>query len=166
MTSKDSKKIQLIITGGTIDSYYDIDKCTTMPHKTSVLPAFLDKYARVGSSKIETSEICMKDSRDITKEDIYAVYKAIIENGNSRHIVTHGTFTLFASARYLQTLLADNHGQVIIFTGSMIPLEGFSPNDAGFNLGSAIMAAQCLDAGVYIAFNGQIYTPEDMHSLH
>ncbi len=166
MISTAIKKIQLIITGGTIDSYYDIDKCTNMPHQNSVIAAFLDKYARMGSSKIEVSEICMKDSRDITREDIHAVYDAVIENENGRHVVTHGTFTLFSSARYLQSLLPDNHGQVIIFTGSMIPLEGFSPNDAGFNLGCATIAAQCLSAGVYIAFNGQIYAPEDMENLH
>ncbi|MFT6927041.1 MAG: L-asparaginase [Psychromonas sp.] len=166
MKVNDIKKIQLIITGGTIDSYYDTDKCTTMPHEKSVLTSFLEKYARMGHSKIVTTEICMKDSRDINNEDIDKVFTAIMESESDRHVVTHGSFTMFTSARYLQTLLPNKHGQVIIFTGSMIPLEGFSPNDAGFNLGSATMAAQCLKAGIYIAFNGQIYAPDDMENLH
>lgn len=160
------KKIQLVLTGGTIDSYYDTEKCTTTPNSKSVLGAFLEKYARVGSSKIDITEVCMKDSRDVTTEDINDVYQAIMQSELSGHVVTHGTFTMFSSARHLQTLLAEDHGQVIVFTGSMLPLEGFSPNDAGFNLGSAIMAAQYVEPGVYIAFDGQLYAPEDMENLH
>ncbi|OIN04816.1 asparaginase domain-containing protein [Oceanisphaera psychrotolerans] len=159
-------KIQLVITGGTIDSRYDTDKCTTVPHEKSVLDQFLDRYIGIEKEKIAFTELCMKDSREITPEDIKSVSETIMQSPYQQHVVTHGTFTMFSSARHLQELLPDNHNQVVVFTGSMIPLEGFSPNDAGFNLGSAIMAAQCLNPGVYIAFHGRVYRPEDMENLH
>lgn len=166
MTQNNKKKVHLVITGGTIDSYYDVDKCTTMPRQSSVIGSFLKDYIRMGSEQVEISEICMKDSRDISQQDIEKVRESILSSPLSRHVVTHGTFTMFTSARLLQALLPEQHGQVIVFTGAMYPLEGFSPNDAGFNLGSATIAAKCLPSGVYVVFNGEIYQPNEMENLH
>ena len=166
MPESTSEKIQLVITGGTIDSYYDTDKCTTVPHDASVLGDFLNTYIKMDSTRLDIANVCMKDSRDIDDRDIQKVCDTVVESGCDRHVVTHGSFTMFTSARKLQELLPENHNQVVVFTGSMLPLEGFAPNDAGFNLGSATMAAQCLEPGVYIAFYGQVYHPEDMENLH
>ena len=35
---------QVIITGGTIDSYYEASKDTVVPNKTSVIPAILNAF--------------------------------------------------------------------------------------------------------------------------
>ena len=52
--------------------------------------------------------------------------------------------------------------KTIILTGSMIPIEGFSPSDGPFNLGFAIANVEKLPAGVYVAMNGKIFTPEEI----
>jgi len=159
-------KIQLVVTGGTIDSFYDTDQCTTVCHEETAIPDFLVKFANITGDEYELFNACMKDSREISNEDIQEVSNAIINSNCSRHIVTHGTFTLFESARTLMAMLPDNHGQIIVFTGAMWPLVGFSPNDAGFNLGSAFVAARLATPGVYIAFNGKLYLPTDQEGLH
>ncbi|MCW8330936.1 asparaginase domain-containing protein [Photobacterium sp. SDRW27] len=167
MSSNDNEhKIQIIITGGTIDSYYDIDACTALCHQHTVIPEFITKFGQVPPNEFELCELCMKDSRDITLQDINEMSAAINLSNCNRHIITHGTFTLFDSARRLQTLLPKEHGQSIVFTGAMWPLVGFSPNDAGFNLGSALMAARLAAPGIYIAFNGKLYQPDDLEGLH
>lgn len=159
-------KIQLVVTGGTIDSFYDTDKCTTVCHDETAIPDFLAKFAGITEQECELFSACMKDSREITDEDIQAVSNAIINSNCSHHIVTHGTFTLFDSARKLMAMLPEEHGQTIVFTGAMWPLVGFSPNDAGFNLGSAFVAARLAAPGIYIAFNGKLYLPTDQEGLH
>ena len=50
----------------------------------------------------------------------------------------------------------------IIFTGSMIPLLGFYPTDAPFNLGFAISKVQELKSGVYLCMNGETFTPAEV----
>jgi L-asparaginase len=44
----------------------------------------------------------------------------------------------------------------MVLTGAMVPYS-VSGSDALFNLGSAIMAAQLLAPGVYIAMNGRCF---------
>ncbi|ELR67966.1 asparaginase [Photobacterium marinum] len=160
------EKIQIIVTGGTIDSYYDIDACTTLCHQQTAIPEFITKFAQIPDCEFELTEICMKDSRKINHQDLEKISTAISLSNCNRHIITHGTFTLFDNARRLQTLLAHNHQQVVIFTGAMWPLVGFSPNDAGFNLGSAFIAARLAQPGIYVAFNGKLYQPDDLEGLH
>ena len=46
----------------------------------------------------------------------------------------------------------------IVLTGAMQPAR-FRHTDAVFNIASAMMAAQTLSAGVYIAMNGQVFDP-------
>ncbi|MGF1758623.1 asparaginase [Photobacterium sagamiensis] len=162
----DKQKIQLVVTGGTIDSFYDTERCTTVCHDETAIPEFLAKFAKISKDEFELFPVCMKDSRDIGPKEIQEVSTAIANSNCTHHIVTHGTFTLFESARKLMALLPENHGHVIVFTGAMWPLVGFSPNDAGFNLGSAFIAARLAKPGVYVAFNGKLYLPNDLEGLH
>ncbi len=39
--TSDEHKIQLVVTGGTIDSFYDTDQCTTVCHDETAIPDFL-----------------------------------------------------------------------------------------------------------------------------
>ena len=48
--------------------------------------------------------------------------------------------------------------KTIVLTGAMQPAR-FRKTDAIFNIGYAIAAAQHLPCGVYLAMNGQIFTP-------
>ena len=65
------------------------------------------------------------------------------------------------TARYLKAHLK-RKSKTIILTGSMIPISGFSPSDAPFNLGFAIAKVLELPAGVYVCMNGQVFSPEEV----
>lgn len=76
----------------------------------------------------------MKDSRQLGENDRKEILKAIEESPSNKIIITHGTYTMPDTARYLKANLKRND-QTIILTGSMIPIKGFSPSDGTFNLG-------------------------------
>ena len=70
------------------------------------------------------------------------------------------------TARYLEANLT-RHDQIIVLTGSMIPLHGVVPSDAAFNLGFSFAKVLDLKPGVYISMQGKIYeareVAKDMH---
>jgi len=43
-----------------------------------------------------------------------------------------------------------------------MPLVGFSPTDAGFNLGYAVAQARTLPVGVFVAMHAQIFKPDEV----
>ena len=51
--------------------------------------------------------------------------------------------------------------KTVVFTGAMQPAR-MRKTDAPFNLGFAIGALQCLDSGVYIAMNGQLFNANNV----
>jgi L-asparaginase len=61
---------------------------------------------------------------------------------------------MIKTAQHLQCI----KGKTIVLTGSMYPAQ-YRDSDAVFNLGSAVMAAQLLSPGVYIAMNGRVFDP-------
>jgi len=157
MTKKNN--LHFILTGGTIDSYYDGVKDTAVPNEHSVVPKFV-KILKLYEECLFT-EVCMKDSRELNDSDKKNIIKAVTDSESKRIIITHGTYTLPDTARYLKAHLKD-HGKVIIFVCSMIPLEGFSPTDAGFNIGYAVAKSQELSEGIYVCMNGRIFTPDEI----
>lgn len=156
MSSK--KTIHFIITGGTIDSYYRGEEDTAKPRQHSVLPRFFSEIVKLNDIEVRTTEVCMKDSRALSIDDMGKVASMIESNPERIFIVTHGTYTMPDTGRFLQSKLNRKNATVVL-TGAMIPLEGFSPTDAGFNLGFAVAKALELPSGVYIAMNGSILDP-------
>ena len=146
-------KIHLLITGGTIDSFYNGIKDTVECLEHSVIPDYLKSIKM--PFEIETTEICMKDSRQITNKDRESLLEKISNSKAENILITHGTYTLPDTARYLEANM-ERKDRKIILTGSMIPLPGFSPSDAGFNLGFAIASFQNIQSGVYVAMNGRL----------
>lgn len=157
MTDKD--KLHFIITGGTIDSYYDGTKDTAVPSEHSAIPNFVKTLKLY--EECEFTEVCMKDSRELNQTDRKNILETAKKSDSRRIIITHGTYTLPDTARYLKANLK-NHGKVIIFVCSMVPLMGFSPTDAGFNLGYAVAKSQELSEGIYVCMNGRIFDPEEI----
>lgn len=155
----EQKPIQFIVTGGTIDSYYDSIKDAVTPLKESALPSFIESLKI--ETKISFKVICMKDSRSLTPSDIKKVLQAINQSKAKQIIVTHGTYTMPDTARFLAANLKKKD-QTIILTGSMIPLTGFSPSDAPFNLGYSLASVKTLPPGVYVCMNGKIFTPQEV----
>ncbi|NQV08413.1 asparaginase [Candidatus Woesearchaeota archaeon] len=152
-------KIHFILTGGTIDSYYDGIKDTAVPNEHSIIPRYIKSLKLY--EEFEFSEICMKDSRNITKSNMKKIYETVEKSPHKRIIITHGTYTMPDTARYIEANLK-NKNKVIIFTGSMIPLVGFSPSDAPFHLGFSISKSHELSNGIYICMNGKVFSPKEI----
>ena len=160
MKTKDS--IHFIMTGGTIDSCYDGTKDTVIPGERSIIPRYIEMLRLyVGS---EFTEVCMKDSRALSRDDREKVLEVVESSPCKNVIITHGTYTMPDTARFLKSNLKRND-QTIIFTGSLVPLEGFSPSDGGFSLGYAVAQVDILPAGIYVCMNGRSFDPDEVVKL-
>lgn len=148
--------LHVVLMGGTIDSTYDGAKDTAVPLKHSVVPSYL---ALVRLREALVTEICMKDSRQIDERDRLRALKVIAATKRSKVLVTHGTYTMPDTARFLQRRLKSK--KTVVLTGSMIPLQGFSPSDAGFNLGFAVAQLEHLEPGVYVCMSGLVLSAEE-----
>ncbi|MFA5352351.1 MAG: asparaginase domain-containing protein [Candidatus Gracilibacteria bacterium] len=156
---KKKEAIHFVATGGTIDSFYNGIKDTATPRKESIIPAYLEMLKLY--EKVKFTQVCMKDSRELTKADLQKILKTVEKSPYSKIIITHGTYTMPDTARFLKNNLKKKN-QTIILTGSMIPLEGFSPSDGGFALGYAIAQIQILPAGIYVCMNGKVFNPDEV----
>lgn len=153
-----TKKLHLIITGGTIDSVFDRALDAVVINDSSTIVEYLTEMVAPGF--ILTQEILtMRDSRKMT-DNMRAEIVTAIENAPADHIlITHGTYTMAETGCYLKKHLTTKNKSVIL-TGSMLPLKGFAPSDAPFNLGFAIASAFLASPGVHLAMNGVLFDPE------
>lgn len=156
-------KIHIVITGGTIDSIWNGAKDTVVVAEHSILPEYFGEIGRNLKfyEEFEFTEICMKDSRQITDEDRKNVLKAIEESEAIMIIVTHGTYTMPDTAKFLKENLKRKDRKIVL-TGSMVPIKGFDFSDGPFNLGYAVAQVQKLDPGVYVCMNARTFTPEEV----
>jgi L-asparaginase len=155
--------IHFIITGGTIDSEWKGATDSVVVREKSILPEYFEHLSKNLKFYDEFifSEICMKDSRAINDQDREKVLKAIEESEADKIIVTHGTYTLPDTARFIKANLK-RQDQIIIITGSMVPLHGFDYSDAPFNLGYTFAQMQILEPGIYVCMNARVFTPEEV----
>lgn len=159
MKTKTKSCTHFIITGGTIDSGYDGAKDTVVPLKKSVIPTFMATIRPADEFVFE--QLCMKDSRQLKPSDVDNILAAVKRSPHRRIIITHGTYTMPDTARFLKARLGKTQ-RIIVLTGSMIPIHGFAPSDGTFNLGFALGRLDSLSPGVHIAMNGKIFTPEEV----
>jgi len=103
----------------------------------------------------------MKDSREINQQDIRNIVKKIEKSKAKKFLITHGTYTMPDTAKFLEANLKRKE-VTIVFTGSMVPLDGVYPTDAPFNLGYAISKVQELKPGIYLCMNGDTFTPQEV----
>ncbi len=143
-------RVQILATGGTIDKNHDpINEEITFLGK-SYIPEMLDQFRAKG---IAHKIIMLKDSLDMTDEDRKSISVAVSMSDYDAIVITHGTSTMPETARYLKKA---GFKKTIVLTGAMRP-HSLYQSDAGFNLGSAVTAAQALPHGVYITMNGSIF---------
>ncbi|MBI4079014.1 MAG: asparaginase [Candidatus Levybacteria bacterium] len=163
MKNQQRDKIHIIITGGTIDSVWNGAQDTVVVANHSILPEYFGELGRNLKfyEQISFTEICMKDSRAITEEDRKNVLKAVEKSDATKIIVTHGTYTMPDTARFLKDNLK-RADQAIALTGSMVPIKGFDFSDGPFNLGYAIAQVQKLPPGVYVCMNARVFTPDEV----
>ena len=75
MINKKDKGIHFIITGGTIDSFYDGSKDSIVPSKKSVIPELIHSFKLDG--QIRYTHVCMKDSRALDDRDLKNIINTI-----------------------------------------------------------------------------------------
>lgn len=143
--------IKIFTTGGTIDKTYFDQKDTYQVGEPQV--AGILQRANVVVD-FDVTSLMKKDSLDIDNSDRQIIREAILSEQSRNIIVTHGTDTMIATAEFLQNI----PDKTIVLTGSMYPAQ-YRDSDAVFNVGSALVGAQTLPPGVYIAINGRIFDP-------
>ena len=144
--------IKIFTTGGTIDKTY-FDQKSAYQVGEPQAAGVLERANVVVDYQLVS--VMQKDSLELSDEDRVAIRDAIAADDSDRVIVTHGTDTMIATAKVLQAIT----DKTVVLTGSMYPAQ-YRDSDAVFNLGGALMAAQILQPGVYIAMNGRIFKPD------
>lgn len=149
--------INILTAGGTIQGIdYEINGNNSENLKNIPINDFLES-ANV-SFKYTIENILKKDSRFITLDDRKYLAERIKACESKQILITHGTFTMEDTAKYLGKL---NLNKTIVLVGSFI-LGSSENTDAPFNLGYAICSLQYLKPGVYIAMNGTIFHWENV----
>lgn len=145
--------VHFVMTGGTIDSYYDGAKDMVVPYKKSIIPKFIKGLNL--HIKTDFTEVCMKDSRDMVLADLEGVKKTIEDSKHTKFIITHGTYCIPNTAEYLKDHLKAED-KTIVFTGSIVPPDVYMGSDALFNIGFATAEVLRLRPGIYLCMNGKV----------
>ncbi len=159
MTAQEDK-IHIIVTGGTIDSKFHAPTESSLVKTESGIPKFLTEIIQPYFN-FSFEQVCMVDSSDISDEIRDKIFQSIRQTTCTKILITHGTNTMSETLSYLSEKLS-NPDKTVVITGAMIPLEGISPTDSGFNLGFAIAKLLELPSGVYLSMNGKIFRPNEV----
>lgn len=160
--SENQRTLGIFLMGGTVDSRNDPNlDGTVTPLRISLVRQYLHSLQL--QIQMVLREICLKDSRNITQKDREHLCQSIEEINSPHNIVTHGTYSVRETARFLFSK-GIGRDKTTILTGSMSPLQGSTddfgrlcPSDGGFNLGYAISEAFHNEPGVYQAMNGALF---------
>jgi len=142
--------VRLFVTGGTFDKEYD-EIHGSLDFGDSNLPAMLEMGRCRLDVKVRT--LMMVDSLEMSEGDRAAIARNCRDVPETCIVITHGTDTMVATAEVLAREVPD---KTIVLTGAMIPIA-FGSSDGLFNLGGALVGAQVLPPGVYIAMNGRVF---------
>jgi L-asparaginase len=113
--------IHCIITGGTIDSVFDAAKDMVVVNEASSIKGYIDSMVQPHFSWSQ-EVLTMRDSREMTDEIRLEILRSIKKSPHTKFLVTHGTYTMPDTARYLENGLGSGHDKTITLTGSMLPL--------------------------------------------
>jgi L-asparaginase len=143
--------IRLVATGGTIDKEYD-KLSGELTFGRDHIMELLDQ-ARCTVPVAHTTAM-RKDSLHLAGEDREELLRVVRETAEEHVIITHGTDTMAATARHLESAALP---KTIVLVGAMIPFA-FVHSDASFNMGCAVTAVRLLPHGVYVTMNGRVFT--------
>ena len=145
-------QVKIFCTGGTIDKVY-FDALSEYQIGDPVVKNILKEG--LASFSFEVESVLKKDSLELTDEDRTTIYNQVAAESCNHILITHGTDTMIDTAQRLSAI----KDKTIVLTGAMQPAR-FRNTDAIFNIGYAIASAQHLPPGIYLAMNGQIFTPD------
>lgn len=143
--------LEIITTGGTIDKVYFDAKSAFEVGEPQIIEVLREANLTID---YRVTSLMRKDSLELDDADRAQIRQAAHDSAATHIVITHGTDTMIETARALDGL----SGKTIVLTGAMQPAR-FRLTDAVFNIASAMIAAQILPAGVYIAMNGRIFDP-------
>lgn len=144
--------IRLLLTGGTIDKHYNMHNGELNFTESHIHSALAQGRC---TAQVTVQQLLLKDSLAMTAADRDLVLAACRKSAEAKLVITHGTDTMVATAGVLAAAgLAET--KTIVLTGAMVPFI-MKHSDGLFNLGGAMIAVQCLPAGIYIAINGEIF---------
>ncbi len=148
-------KVRLMITGGTIDKFYNQSNGELEFDKTH-FPEIIER------SRIEVNiipeELLLIDSLDMVDVDRQLILDRCEQSEEDFILITHGTDTMCETAKLLGE---SNIKKTIVLFGSMVPYA-VSNSDALFNFGCALGSLQLLESGVYIVMNGRVLPWKDV----
>ncbi len=147
------KHIAIIQTGGTIEKTYD-QFSGLLGNNVSVLDFLLDQLVLEGVT-VHRQPLMNKDSLDMTLEDhqlIATVALHAAENSDGV-VIVHGTDRLATTGHTIYEMATPK--TPIILTGAMRPFE-LRTSDATQNMTEALLAAQLVEPGVYVAMHNKV----------
>ncbi len=144
-------QLEIFTTGGTIDKVYFDSKSTFEVGEPQIVEVLREANLNID---YRVTSLMRKDSLEMDDTDRAQIRRAAQHSPAEHIVITHGTDTMIATARALVGI----PGKTIVLTGAMQPAR-FRSTDAVFNIASAMMAAQILSEGVFIAMNGRIFDP-------
>jgi len=147
--------IKIFTTGGTIDKIYFDQKSEFQVGEPQITQLLSEANI---CFDYEVESILRKDSLDMTDNDRELIVERIKADPAERILITHGTDTMIDTAHRLAESIT---GKTIVLVGSMQPARQRA-SDAEFNIGFAIAALQLLEQGVWIAMNGQVFSPDEV----
>jgi len=118
--------ILILTTGGTIDKVHDTltEDLVFSDQDVTQVPELL----KVGRCYFpDTHGVLQKDSLDMNDQDREKILQAVLAAEAHRIVITHGTGTIAATAKYLDGKVSD---KIIILTGAMRP-HSLGKSDAG-----------------------------------
>jgi|TARA_B110000977_G_scaffold151237_1_gene191915 L-asparaginase len=148
------KKLQVFTTGGTVDKVY-FDALSEFQIGDPVVGGILESM-NVGF-EFCVDELMRLDSLDMTDLHRQTIQQRIRDADAEHILIMHGTDGMVETAGWLDNIA---HKKVIL-TGAMQP-AAFTNTDAVFNIGCAVGAIQRVEAGVYIAMNGQVFAADQV----
>ena len=141
-------KVRLMITGGTIDKFYNQSN-GELEFEQTHFPEMI-KRARI-EVDIISEELLLIDSLDMVDSDRQLILDSCEKCEEEFILITHGTDTMCDTAK----LLGERQiNKTIVLFGSMVPYA-VNNSDALFNFGCALGSLRLLESGVYVAMNGR-----------
>ncbi len=148
-------KVRLMLTGGTIDKFYNQSNGELEFDKTH-FPEMI-KRARI-KVEIITEELLFIDSLDMVESDRQLILDSCKKCKEEFILITHGTDTMCDTAKLLGK---HEINKTIVLFGSMVPYA-VNNSDALFNFGCALGSLQLLKSGVYVSMNGRVLPWNDV----
>src|SRR5579872_3051714 len=145
-----AESIQLFVTGGTFDKEYNELSGELFFQQTHIADML-----RLGRCRLDVAveTLMLIDSLDMQDADRQLILERCRATTANRIVITHGTDSMEQTAVVLGRGI---QGKTIVLTGAMVPYQ-FGSSDGMFNLGTALAFVQSLEAGVYVAMNGQCF---------